>query len=103
MLEATLYVSVIEVCTSLLTASIATLFAIGNVVFPLFGKVDFPLLNFARGCAGFAFLRVFICPTFRTDAMSIGARRGIALSDIIRHYILPDGRKWVLISPEFVL
>jgi hypothetical protein len=77
----------------------ATLFATRNVVFPLFGKVDFPLLNFARGCAGFTFLRVFICPTFRSDARSIGARRGIASSDIIRHYIFPDGRKWVLINP----
>ena len=74
------------------------MFATGNVVFPLFGKVDFPLLNIARGCAGFAFLRIFICPTFRTDARSIGARRGIASSDIMHHYTLPDGRNGVIFN-----
>jgi hypothetical protein len=98
--ETTLNVPVIGSCTPAFAWGMTTLFATGNVVFPLFGNVAFPLFYFAaRGCARFSFLGILACPTFWTDARSLGVRRGIASSDMMHHYTLSDGCKGVIFNP----
>ncbi len=97
--ETTLHVPVIGICTPVFAWGTTTLLVTGNVVFPLFGDFVFPLFYFAaRGCTRFSFLGILACPTFWKDARSICVRRGIASSDIMHHYTLPDGREGVIFN-----
>jgi hypothetical protein len=61
--ETTLNVPVIDICTPVFAWGTATLFAGGNVVFPLFGFWHF---------CNFAFAFVFVSPSW-TDVSNINA------------------------------